>query len=102
MGALFDKTAKLPRVELVRKDSVIGRNTVSSLQAGAFFGYAGAVLNIVNTMKQELGGSAQVIATGGLASLLAAETGVFKCVDRTLTLDGLYIIYQQYLRGSRP
>ncbi len=53
-------------------------------------------------MKQELGGSAQVIATGGLASLLAEETGVFKCVDRTLTLDGLYIIYQQYLRGGRP
>lgn len=51
-------------------------------------------------MKQELGGSAQVIATGGLASLLAEETGVFKCVDRTLTLDGLYIIYQQYLRAA--
>lgn len=101
MGALFDKTAKLPRVELVRKESVIGRNTVSSLQAGAFFGYAGAVLNIVNTMKHELGGDATVIATGGLASLLAEETGVFKCVDRTLTLDGLYIIYQQHLQRSQ-
>ena len=97
MDALFTQAAKLPRVELIRPPHIIGRNTVTSLQAGAVYGYVGAVTNIVTGVKAELGGQATVIATGGLASLIGNETDIFYAIDRTLTLDGLVIIYQAYL-----
>lgn len=73
MDALFTKAAKLPRVELVRPASVIGRNTVTSLQSGAVNGYVGAVRNIVSLMKREMGGDVRVVATGGLAKLVGDE-----------------------------
>lgn len=96
VGALFEKTAKLPRVELVHVDSVIGRNTVSSLQAGIMFGYVGAVKNIVERICEEIGEPAKVIATGGLARMISEQQpGLFYALDQTLTLDGLCSIYQQ-------
>ena len=94
--ALFTKTAKLPRVELVAPGRVIGRNTVASLQAGAVYGYVGAVSSIVSRMKAELDGDVKVVATGGLARLIGDETGVFHAIDRTLTLDGLRLIYENF------
>lgn len=96
LEALFEKTAKLPRVELVKTDSVIGKNTVGSMQAGVMFGYAGAVGHIVKNISAELGESARVIATGGLSSLISQmEPDMFFAVDRTLTLDGLRMIYEK-------
>lgn len=96
MEALFQKAAKLPRVELLKPENIIGKNTIKSLQAGAVYGYVGAVGNIVNEMKQELGGSATVIATGGLAKLIGSQADLFSHIDRSLTLDGLRIIYEDY------
>lgn len=101
MDALFSNTAKLPRVELVRPPRIIGRNTVSSLQAGAVYGYVGAVTNIVQTMIAELGEQTTVIATGGLAKLVGSETNLFSAIDRSLTLDGLRILYDRYI-GENP
>lgn len=96
MGALFEKTAKLPRVELVQVDSAIGRNTVSSVQAGAMFGYVGAVSGIVAQIRREIGKPAKVIGTGGLAQLIGQQQpDLFYCIDRTLTLDGLRMIYEK-------
>jgi type III pantothenate kinase len=92
--ALFERTAKLPRVELVRPPSVIGRNTAHSIQAGLLFGYVGLVEGVVARFKRELGPETQVIATGGLAQLIADETEVIDVVDPWLTLHGLRIIYE--------
>lgn len=95
LDALFEKTAKLPRVELVPCSSVIGKNTVGSMQGGVLFGYAGAVRNIVRCITAEIGDTPKVIATGGLSRLIGQiEPGLFHAVDRTLTLDGLLMIYK--------
>ena len=91
--ALFERTAKLPRVELSRPPSVIGRNTPHSIQSGLLFGYVGLVEGMVARFKQELGDQTQVIATGGLAKIIAQETSVIEVVDPWLTLHGLRIIY---------
>ncbi len=96
MEALFAKTAKLPRVELVNPGSVIGRTTVSSMQSGVLFGYVGSVEYIVRKMKKELGGQAKVVATGGLAQMISGHTPVIDLVDRSIILDGLLMMYQDY------
>ncbi len=95
--ALFERTAKLPRVEIARPKAVIGRNTVGSIQAGLFYGYLGLVEGIVTRMKEELGREAKVIATGGLAHLILAESKVVDHVDPLLTLTGLRILYERNL-----
>jgi type III pantothenate kinase len=92
--ALFERTAKLPRVELTRPPSAIGRNTVHSIQSGLLFGYVGLVEGMVARFKAELGPDTRVIATGGLAEIIARETGVIDVVDPWLTLHGLRIIYE--------
>jgi len=92
--ALFERTAKLPRVELTRPPSVIGTNTVRSIQSGLLFGYVGLVEGIVARFKAELGPQTHVIATGGLARAIACETDVIDVVDTWLTLHGLRIIYE--------
>ncbi len=92
--ALFEHTAKLPRVELVRPKHVIGRDTVSAMQSGFIFGYVGLVEGLVARIQQELGKKTKVIATGGYAELLAKETKVIEIVDPTLTLTGLRIIHE--------
>ena len=94
--ALFEKTAKLPRVELIKPDAVIGKNTISSIQSGVIFGYVGQVEYIVQRMKKELGSDkAKVIATGGLSKLIASETECIDVVNGLLTLEGLRIIYEK-------
>jgi len=91
--SLFMRTAKLPRVELTRPPGVIGRNTVNAIQSGLIFGYVGLVEGMVARFKQELGEDTQVIGTGGLLSLIAAETRVIQHLAPWLTLDGLRLIW---------
>ena len=92
--ALFQRAAKLHRVELIRPQAAIGRNTVSAMQSGIVFGYVGLVEGIVGRFKQELGPGTKVIATGGYAELIARETDVIDKVNVDLTLEGLRIIYE--------
>lgn len=94
--ALFQRAAKLHRIEIAKPDRVIGKNTTTSMQAGIFYGYAGLVDHIVERMKDEMGEPGiKVIATGGLASLIASETKTIDLVDGMLTLEGLRIIYEK-------
>ncbi|MBI2886787.1 MAG: type III pantothenate kinase [Chloroflexi bacterium] len=93
LDALISGTAMLRRVELVRPKQAIGRNTVHSIQSGLIFGYVGLVEGVVARFKEELGGEARVIGTGGLAAIIARETPVIELVDPDLTLHGLRIIY---------
>ncbi len=92
--ALFSRASKLPRVELVMPKSMIGKNTVMSMQIGIMYGFVGQVEGIVNRMKEELGYSPKVVATGGLAKLIANETDCIDVVDDFLTLEGLRLIYE--------
>jgi type III pantothenate kinase len=94
LDALVAHAAKLTRVDLVAPPVVIGRNTTASMQAGLVYGYVGLIEGIVTRMKKELGDGAKVIATGGLAELIAAETTAIDTVDQRLTLDGLRIIHE--------
>ena len=98
--ALFERAAKLPRVELEVTKNVICKNTVSSMQSGILFGYVGQVEYIVKKMKEEMKKSKfkeepLVIATGGLANLIAKETKAIDKVDSDLTLEGLKILYEK-------
>ena len=100
LNALVEKTAKLPRIEIAKPDTVIGTNTVASMQSGMYYGYAGSVDNIVNKMKAELGEDATVIATGGLARMIAKEAKTIDTIDSGLTLEGLKIIYDNETEGK--
>ena len=93
--ALVQRTAKLPRIELKRTDSVICRNTIESMQAGVFYGFVGQVEGIVARMRRELDMSARVVATGGLAVVIAPATKTIDVVEPMLTLEGLRIIYER-------
>lgn len=93
--ALFDRASKLPRVEFTRPPQIIAKNTVHSMQAGIFFGYVGLVEGIVRRMKKELPAEVKVIATGGLATPIAAATDSIDGVEPHLTLEGLQILYQR-------
>ena len=92
--ALFQRASKLPRVDLVRPPSVIGRNTVHAMQSGLLFGYVGLVEGMVARFRVELGPQMKVIATGGLAEIVARETNVVQIIAPWLTLDGLRIIWE--------
>lgn len=94
MNALFSQTSKLPSVQFANPHTIIGKNTVESIQAGIFYGYVGMVDAIVDRQKAELDGEARVIATGGLARLVADEARTIDEVDDELTLQGLLIIGQ--------
>jgi len=93
--ALFARASKLPRVEFSCPDQIVAKNTISSMQAGIFFGYVGLVEGIVGRMKKELAQQPMVIATGGLAPSIAASTRCIDKVDPFLTLDGLRILYDR-------
>ncbi len=93
MEALFQKASKLPWVEIAKPPGIIAKNTVNSMQAGIFYGYVGLVDEIVGRMKRESRDNPKVIATGGLAGLVAPETKSIEAVEEHLTLEGLRILY---------
>jgi len=93
--ALFERTAKLYRVELVKPKHVIGRNTVHAIQSGLIYGYVSLVDGLVTRIQRETRAKARVIATGGFAPLLAPESETIEEVDEFLTLDGLRLIYER-------
>jgi type III pantothenate kinase len=92
--ALFNRTAALPRIELVHPKTAIGTNTITAMQSGIVFGYAGLIEGIVTRIRQEMDGKAKVVATGGYSNLLAQETKMIDIVNPDLTLIGLRLIYQ--------
>jgi type III pantothenate kinase len=93
--ALFQRAAKLPRIELMKPKNVIARNTVTSMQSGIIYGFVGQVDGIVRRMREEMGGSAFVVGTGGLANLIAQESTTIERVEPFLTLEGLRLIYDR-------
>lgn len=93
--ALFQRAAKLPRIEVRKPARVIGTNTVTSMQSGLFWGYVDMVEGLVRRMKVELGGAAVVVATGGLASVVAPESTLIEHVDPELTLRGLRLVWER-------
>lgn len=93
--ALFQRAARLPRIDVRKPATVIGRTTVGALESGLFFGYVGMVEGLVRRMGDELGGNAICVATGGLATVIAPETGLIEHVDSDLTLQGLRIVWER-------
>ncbi len=93
--ALFRQASKLPRVEIAKPASVIGKNTVAAMQAGIFFGYVALVEGIIDRMTKEIRKEPMVVATGGLARVIAGESPKIHVIDENLTLDGLRIIYER-------
>ena len=98
--ALFARAAKLSKVELVRPKTVIGTDTASSIQSGLLFGYAGLVDALVHRIEQELGRSCLVIATGGLATVVAPEATSIQKIEPLLTLEGLELLYRRATGGT--
>ncbi|MFT7621881.1 MAG: type III pantothenate kinase [Myxococcota bacterium] len=95
MEALFRRASKLPRIDLVASPPVIGRNTVASMQSGVLYGYVGLVDGIIRRMQTELTFATRVLATGGLASLIAGESEMLEEVLPMLTLQGLRILFER-------
>ncbi|MBQ7718872.1 MAG: type III pantothenate kinase [Clostridia bacterium] len=99
VDALFTKTSKLPQVEILATDNVIGKNTVESMQSGVFHGYVGQVNYLASKMREEMGEpDAKIIATGGLANMISQATGIFCDVNMDLTLEGLKMIYNDIFK----
>lgn len=95
--ALWTKTALLPKVEIIKPKSAIGKNTIESMQAGIFYGFVGQVDEIIMRIKQEFNLEPKIVATGGLAKLISSESRYIQVVNPLLTLEGLKIIYQERL-----
>src|SRR5262245_24103874 len=95
LEALIQRASKLPRIEVVKPKDVVGKNTVSSIQAGIFYGYVGLVDGIVKGIQKQQAINAKVVATGGLAPLVSSECSSIDEVDEFLTLEGLRIIHER-------
>jgi type III pantothenate kinase len=93
--ALFSRTAKLPRVDIKRPSRVIGLSTVTAMQSGLYYGFVGLVDGVLGKMIEEIGAQPRVIATGGLAPLIATGSKFIELVDETLTLEGLRLVYER-------
>ena len=93
--ALFQRAARLPRVDVRKPAQVVGRTTVGAIESGLFWGYVGMVEGLIRRMSDELGGNALCVATGGLADMIAPETTLIRHVDGDLTLHGLRIVWQR-------
>ena len=93
--ALFQRAARLPRIDVRKPRQVIGRTTVGSMESGLFYGYVGLVEGLVQRIRGELGSSAACVATGGLADVIAPETSTIQEVDPELTLRGLRIVWER-------
>ncbi len=95
LDALFKKAARLPRIELAKPQSAIGKTTIQSMQSGVVYGFAGLADGLIRRLAKEIGGKPRVIATGGLARMVASESETIQVVDPFLVLDGLYLIYEK-------
>src|SRR5690625_371565 len=95
MEALYSKASKLPKIEIEQPDNIIGSSTVEAMQSGVYYGYVGQVDGIVNRMKETIETEPTVIATGGLAPLIARGSETIQHIETHLTLKGLYEIYQK-------
>lgn len=93
--ALFERAAKLPKVEIAKPARVIGRSTVASMQSGLYWGYAGLIEGVLKRMKREFGEVKKVVATGGLASVVAPEVKAIDVVDEDLTLEGIRLLFEK-------
>lgn len=98
--ALYLKTARLPRIEILKPKRAIGRTTVSSMQSGLYFGYVGLVMNTIAEIRKELGENARVVATGGFGSQVAAELPAIEAYEPDLVLEGLRIIHERNRDGG--
>jgi type III pantothenate kinase len=93
--ALFQRAARLPRIDVRKPPRVIGTNTIAAMQSGLFWGYVDMVEGLLRRMKSELGGAATVLATGGLAAVVAPESVLIEHVDQDLTLHGLRLVWER-------
>ncbi|HMD35220.1 MAG TPA: type III pantothenate kinase [Vicinamibacterales bacterium] len=93
--ALFQRAARLPRIDVRKPARIVGRTTVGAMESGLFWGYVGLVEGLIRRMSDELGGNAICIATGGLADVIAPETPLIQHVDADLTLHGLRIVWER-------
>src|SRR5262249_11263671 len=93
--ALFQRAARLPRIDVRKPSRIVGRTTVGAMESGLFYGYVGMVEGLVRRMTDELGGTAICVATGGLADGIAPETALVQHVDPDLTVHGLRIVWER-------